>query len=136
MKVRVHVYMMGGSFGHRLEDEVVKQAAEIAMQMKGTPVKLTYSREEDMTHDFVRQIAMARLRGTVRDGKVETLDLGIAMPSVMASQMSRQGLSIAGPDNQIVAGAWDQPFAIPDYRVSGYRARDRDRLGGEAVAGL
>ncbi|MEZ5807211.1 MAG: molybdopterin cofactor-binding domain-containing protein, partial [Zhengella sp.] len=88
-KVRVHVYMMGGSFGHRLEDEVVKQAAEIAVQMKGTPVKLTYSREEDMTHDFVRQIAMARLRGTVRDGRVETLDLGIAMPAVMASQLSR-----------------------------------------------
>ncbi|MCB1426063.1 MAG: xanthine dehydrogenase family protein molybdopterin-binding subunit [Brucellaceae bacterium] len=121
-KVRVHVYMMGGSFGHRLEDEVVKQAAEIAVQMKGTPVKLTYSREEDMTHDFVRQIAMARLRGTVRDGRVETLDLGIAMPAVMASQLSRQGLSAAGPDNQIVAGAWDQPFAIPNQRVTGYRA--------------
>jgi isoquinoline 1-oxidoreductase beta subunit len=42
----VHVLYMGGSFGHRLEDEVVKQAAEIAVQMKGTPVKLTYSREE------------------------------------------------------------------------------------------
>ncbi|MCA8930359.1 MAG: xanthine dehydrogenase family protein molybdopterin-binding subunit, partial [Alphaproteobacteria bacterium] len=123
-KVRVHVYMMGGSFGHRLEDEVVKQAAEIAVQMKGTPVKLTYSREQDMTHDFPRQIAMARLRGTVKDGKVETMDLGIAMPSVMASQMSRQGLSTAGPDNQIVAGAWDQPFAIPNQRITGYRAPD------------
>ncbi|PHP66060.1 isoquinoline 1-oxidoreductase [Zhengella mangrovi] len=123
-KVRVHVYMMGGSFGHRLEDEVVKQAAEIAVQMKGTPVKLTYSREQDMTHDFPRQIAMARLRGTVKDGKVETMDLGIAMPSVMASQMSRQGLSTAGPDNQIVAGAWDQPFAIPNQRITGYRTPD------------
>jgi isoquinoline 1-oxidoreductase beta subunit len=51
-QVKVHVLYMGGSFGHRLEDEVVKQAAEIAVQMKGTPVKLTYSREEDMTHDF------------------------------------------------------------------------------------
>jgi isoquinoline 1-oxidoreductase beta subunit len=51
-QVKVHVLYMGGSFGHRLEDEVVKQAAEIAVQMKGTPVKLTYSREQDMTHDF------------------------------------------------------------------------------------
>lgn len=121
-KVIVHALYMGGSFGHRLEDEVVKQAAEIAVQMKGTPVKLTYSREQDMTHDFTRQIAMARMRGVVRNGQVETYDLGIAMPSVIGSQMGRQGLSIPGPDSQIVAGAWDQPFAIPNQRVTGYRA--------------
>ena len=121
-KVTVHVLYMGGSFGHRLEDEVVKQAAEIAMKMKGTPVKLTYSREQDMTHDFPRQIAMGRMRGVIRNGQVDSYELGIAMPSVMASQMGRQGLSVPGPDSQIVAGAWDQPFAIPNHRVTGYRA--------------
>ncbi len=122
-KVTVHVLMMGGSFGHRLEDEVVKQATEIAMQMKGTPVKLTLSREEDMLHDFPRQIAMARMRGKVTNGQVEALDLGIAMPSVVASQLSRQNQSVLGPDSQIVAGAWEQPFAIPHHRVTGYRAQ-------------
>lgn len=120
--VHVHVLYVGGSFGHRLEDEVVKQAVEIAKEMKGTPVKLTYSREEDMIHDFPRQIAMARGRGVVKDGKVDTYDLGIAMPSVIASQMGRQGLSLPGPDTQIIAGAWEQPFAIPNYRMTGYRA--------------
>lgn len=122
--VNVHVQYMGGSFGHRLEDEVVKQCAEIAVQMKGTPVKLTYSREEDMMHDFTRQIAMARMRGKVKDGKVETYDLGIAMPSIIASQLGRQGQAAPGPDSQIVAGAWEQPFAIPNHRVTGYRAPD------------
>ena len=39
--VHVHVLMMGGSFGHRLEDRVVKEATEIAMQIPGVPVKLT-----------------------------------------------------------------------------------------------
>lgn len=120
--VHIHVLYVGGSFGHRLEDEVVKQAVEIGRQMKGTPVKLVYSREEDMIHDFPRQIAMARGRGTVKDGRVEAYDLGIAMPSVIASQMGRQNLSLPGPDTQIIAGAWDQPFAIPHYRMTGYRA--------------
>ncbi|MFT5796747.1 MAG: isoquinoline 1-oxidoreductase beta subunit [Candidatus Azotimanducaceae bacterium] len=120
--VYVHVLMMGGSFGHRLEDRVVQEATEIAMQMPGVPVKLTYSREEDMTHNDTRQIAMARGRGTVKDGKVEAYDLGIAMPSVVASQMGRQGLSLPGPDTQIVAGAWEQPLSIPNYRITGYRA--------------
>ncbi len=121
-KVTVHVLMMGGSFGHRLEDDVVRQAAEIAMTMRGTPVKLTYRREQDMTHDYPRQIAMARTRGTVKDGQVDSYDLGIAMPSVVVSQMGRQGLSMPGPDSQIVAGAWEQPFAVPNLRVTGYRA--------------
>lgn len=121
-QVHVHGLMMGGSFGHRLEDEVVKKCAEIAVVKRGVPVKLTYSREEDLMHDFTRQIAMARGRGVVRDGKVEGYDLGIAMPSVVVSQMARQGLSVPGPDLQIVAGAWEQPFDIPNYRVTGYRA--------------
>lgn len=120
--VHVHVLMMGGSFGHRLEDDVVRQATEIANQMRGTPVKLTYSREEDMTHDYRRQIAMARGQGSVKEGRVETFDLGIAMPSVVASQMGRQNFPVPGPDMQIVAGAWEQPLQIPNYRVSGYRA--------------
>lgn len=123
-QVTVHAANMGGSFGHRLEDEVVKQATEIAMQMKGTPVKLIYSREEDMLHDFTRQIAMARMKGKVKDGKVDTYDLSIAMPSVIVSQMGRQGLSAPGPDSQISAGAWDQALAIPNHRITAYRAAE------------
>lgn len=120
--VHVHAQMIGGSFGHRLEDEVTRHAARIAMAVPGRAVKLTYSREEDMAHDFPRQIAMARGRGRVAGGRVEALDLGIAMPSVIASQMGRQNIPAPGPDLQIVAGAWDQPYAIPHYRVTGYRA--------------
>ena len=120
--VHVHAQMIGGSFGHRLEDEVTRHAAHIAMSVPGRAVKLTYSREEDMGHDFPRQIAMARGRGRATKGRVEALDLGIAMPSVIASQMGRQNIPAPGPDLQIVAGAWDQPYAIPHYRVTGYRA--------------
>ena len=122
--VHIHVLYVGGSFGHRLEDEVVKQAVELAKAMKGTPIKLTYSREEDMIHDFPRQIAMGRGRGAVKDGRVDAFDLGIAMPSVITSQMGRQNLAMPGPDSQIIAGAWEQPFAIPNYRMTGYRAPD------------
>ena len=123
-QVHVHARMIGGSFGHRLEDEVARHATRVAMAVPGRPVKLTYSREEDMAQDFPRQIAMARGRGRVANGRVEGYDLGIAMPSVLASQMGRQGIPTAGADLQIVAGAWDQPFAIPHYRVTGYRAPD------------
>ncbi|QIE44600.1 xanthine dehydrogenase family protein molybdopterin-binding subunit [Pseudohalocynthiibacter aestuariivivens] len=120
--VTVHAAYIGGSFGHRLEDTVVRQATEIAMQMPGTPIKLTYSRETDMRHDYMRQPAMARMRGAHENGQVTAFDLSIAMPSIIASQMGRQSVAPPGPDSQIVAGAWDQPFAIPHHRVTGHRA--------------
>lgn len=121
--IHVHVLMVGGSFGHRLEDDHVQQAVEIAMTVKGTPVKMTYSREEDFLHDYVRQIAMGRMKGAAKDGKVDAYDLGIAMPSVADSQMGeRQGLALPGPDPIITAAAWDQPYTIPNYRMTAYRS--------------
>jgi isoquinoline 1-oxidoreductase subunit beta len=119
--ITIHAQVAGGSFGRRLEDDFVKQAVEVAMAVTGTPVKMTWSREEDMSHGFPRPMAMSRARGTVKDGRINALDLGLASASVTASQMGRVGLPVAGPDIAIVAGAWDQPFAIPHYRVTGYR---------------
>lgn len=121
-QVHLHVQIMGGSFGRRLEDDFVRQAVELAKARPGAPIRMTWTREEDMTHDFPRPLAVARSRGAVRDGQVQAYDLAIASASVTASQTGRLGLPAGGPDVAIVAGAWDQPFAIPDYRVTGYRA--------------
>jgi isoquinoline 1-oxidoreductase beta subunit len=120
-QVHVHVLMSGGSFGRRLEDDYVRQAVEIAMQIPDTPIKMVWTREEDMTHDFPRPLAMSRARGVVADGAVQAFDLSIAAPSVTESSLARLGQPAMGPDVAIVAGAWDQPFAIPHYRVTGYR---------------
>ncbi|MEM7259306.1 MAG: molybdopterin cofactor-binding domain-containing protein, partial [Pseudomonadota bacterium] len=95
---------------------------EIADQMRGTPVKMTYSREEDFAHDFPRHIAMARAQGAVRDGQVDSMDLSIASVSPVASQMGRANISVPGPDAQIVAGGWNNPYKLPNLRVRAYRA--------------
>lgn len=117
-----HNQYIGGSFGHRLEAEYIKQLAEIANQKRGTPIKLTYSRKEDFLQDYPRHISVARAEGTVANRQVETLDLSIAAPSVLASQMGRAGIFVPGPDAQIAAGAWNNPYAIPNYRMRAYRA--------------
>ncbi|MFN3643618.1 MAG: xanthine dehydrogenase family protein molybdopterin-binding subunit, partial [Gemmobacter sp.] len=121
-RVRLHQMTAGGSFGRRLEDDYVLQAVEVARAMEGVPVKMTWTREEDFTHDFPRPAAIARARGSVADGRVTGLDLAIAASSVAESQIARLGMPVAGPDVAIVAGAWDQPYAIPNYRVTGHRA--------------
>ena len=120
-KVVFHNQFTGGSFGHRLEFDNIHHAVEIARQMKGTPVKLTYSREEDFAHDFPRQIGMSRSRGVVKDGKIEAWDLDIATVSSTESQSARMGIPPLGPDSQIVAGAWNMPFDVPNLRVRGYK---------------
>ncbi len=122
-QVFVHVQPMGGSFGHRLEMTHVEQAVEIAMALQGTPIKLTWTREEDMTHDYARPAAVAKARGRVLDGKVETFDLSVGQSATAPEWFGRlTGSSIPGPDASITTGSWDQPFAIPNYRVTGYRA--------------
>lgn len=123
----VHVYVqpMGGSFGHRLEMTHVEQAVELALAVKGAPVKLTWSREEDMTHDYPRAAAVARGRGKVAAGQVDTYDLSVGQSAMASGWMKRlSGLSVPGPDASITTGSWDQPYAIPNYRVTGYRAPD------------
>lgn len=119
--VHLHNQYCGGSFGHRLEFENITLAAEIAQQMPGVPIKLTFSREDDFAQDFPRQISMSRARGSVRGGKVEALSLDIASVSASASQMSRVGQSVPGPDGQIAAGAWNLPYALPHFRMRAFR---------------
>ncbi|WP_095590160.1 xanthine dehydrogenase family protein molybdopterin-binding subunit [Actibacterium ureilyticum] len=120
--VHLHNQFMGGSFGHRLEFDVIRQAAEIGRQMRGTPIKLTYRREEDVAHDYPRHITMGRGRGKTANGRVVALDLQLAAPSVIASQMGRMGLSVPGPDAQLHEGAWDNPYGnLAHQRVRSYR---------------
>jgi isoquinoline 1-oxidoreductase beta subunit len=119
--IHVHTTFMGGGFGRRAETDFIQQAIEVAKAMEGTPVKLTWTREEDMTHDFYRPAAMARFRGKVAGGVPVAVDLNLATLSVIESQMGRMGLATPGPDVAIVQAAWDQPYEIPDYRVTGYR---------------
>ncbi len=115
-----HNQFGGGSFGHRLEFENITVTAEVANQMRGTPVKLTFSREEDFVQDFPRQIGISRGRGAVADGQVTSMDLQVATVSSSRSQADRLGQPLPGADAQIVAGAWDLPYKIPNHRVRAY----------------
>lgn len=119
-EVVFHNQFAGGSFGHRLEFEHVRFATEIAVQRPGTPIKLTFQREEDFAQDFPRQIGIARARGAVADGRVTAADIQIATVSSSRSQMGRIGQNVPGPDSQIPAGVWNAPYAIPSYRVRAY----------------
>lgn len=120
--VTLHALHAGGSFGRRLDMDYVLPAIELAMTRPGTPIQTTLTREEDMTHDFPRPLQMARLRGAVRDGRVHALDMDAIGPSVVESWFGRILFAPPGPDTLLVVGAYDQPFSIPHYRVTGFKA--------------
>ena len=119
-QVFLHNQSAGGSFGHRLEFDNVDAVIDVAREIMGTPVKLTFSREEDFAQDYNRQIGMARGRGAHADGKVTALDLDIATVSASRSQSGRLAAPVPGPDTQIPAGAWNMRYAVPDLRVRAY----------------
>lgn len=120
-QVTVHTTLMGGGFGRRGEADFSVYAAQVAREMEGTPVQVTWSREEDMSHDFYRPAAIGRYRGGVQDGKAVLLDGKVAGPSVAIAGMKRMtGFASSGPDKIHVEGAFDQPYKIPNYRIEGY----------------
>lgn len=120
-QVTLHTTLMGGGFGRRSEIDFGVLAANVAKEMPGVPIQLTWTREEDMSHDAFRPAIMGRYKGAVKDGKAVLLDAKVAGPSVTASAMKRlMGFSAAGPDKVHVEGAFDQPYKIPNYRVTGH----------------
>ncbi len=121
-QVTLHALSAGGSFGRRLDHDYVVQAIQIAATMPGTPIKTTWSREEDMTHDFPRPMHMALGRGRVGNGRVLAYDLDSISASLISSWFGRIFVVPPGADTMLVWGAFDQPYAIPDYRVTGYAA--------------
>ena len=65
-KCDVHKLMLGGGFGRRGMTDYVRQAVAIAKQMPGTPVKLIWSREEDMAHGKYHPVTQCKLTGALR----------------------------------------------------------------------
>ncbi|MEN0041265.1 MAG: molybdopterin cofactor-binding domain-containing protein [Pseudomonadota bacterium] len=127
--VRVHSTFLGGGFGRRGEVDFPRFAARVARRadgvLKGRPVQVVWTREEDMTHDTYRPAAISQWRARLGDdGLPVALDGHIACPSVIASVIGRTfpGVPAAGPDNTITHGAFDQPYGIENYRVSGIKA--------------
>jgi isoquinoline 1-oxidoreductase beta subunit len=112
-KVEVHNTQLGGGFGRRgAFQDSVEQAVRIAKQV-GRPVKLFWTREEDMQHDFYRPASMARLTAAIdSDGRLAGLRTRVSAPSILASV--RPGAVRGGLDPVALQGFADQPYAVPN----------------------
>ncbi len=102
-KCDVHKHIVGGGFGRRGQTDYVRQAVEIAKQMPGTPIKLLWSREEDMTHGRYHPITQCKLTGGLdADNNLTALHMRISGQSILFS-LRPEGL-INGKDPATFAG--------------------------------
>jgi isoquinoline 1-oxidoreductase beta subunit len=120
--VTLHVTLLGGGFGRRLESDVVAQAAEVARALPGTAVQTFWSREEDTRHDFYRPACAARFEaGFDAAGALVAWSQVSAGAAITNQFLARSfGLPVAGgtPDKVAAEGGFDQAWRVPNTRFA------------------
>jgi len=109
----VHKLPLGGGFGRRTFTDYIRQAVAIAKEMPGTPIKLLWSREEDMAHGHYHPVTQARMVGGFdANGNLTALHMRISGQSILTSvrpealqngrdPLTFQGLNPSGPEAAI-----------------------------------
>jgi isoquinoline 1-oxidoreductase beta subunit len=113
-KINVTTTLLGGGFGRRFAQDFVIAAVQVSKAVSA-PVKVVYTREDDMRAQFYRPAAIVRLRGGLdAAGKPVLVDARVATSSIgQASGMSPP----TGVDDSTVEGLRDWPYATPNVRV-------------------
>ncbi len=113
-KVTAHNHLLGGGFGRRLEVDMVDSAVQIAKRVDG-PVKVVWTREEDIQHDLYRPVYRDVLSATISNGRIAGWKHRIAGSAVIARWLPpafQKGIDIDAVDSAV-----DIPYDIPNLRV-------------------
>jgi isoquinoline 1-oxidoreductase beta subunit len=113
-KVIVNNHLLGGGFGRRLEPDMVVAAVRIAKQVDG-PVKVVWTREEDIQHDIYRPIYRDTIAATLSDGKIVGWRYRVSGSAILARWLPpafQKGIDIDAID-----AAVDMPYDIPNFHV-------------------
>jgi len=116
-QVRIHPTFVGGGFGRRGEADYVAEAVEISKAV-GNPVKVVWTREDDMQHGYFRPVTYVRLwAGLNEDRQPTAFNARMVQQSIFArfdpSALDRMG----GVDPISIGGLRGLPYAIPNRRA-------------------
>jgi isoquinoline 1-oxidoreductase subunit beta len=126
-RVTVHTTLLGGGFGRRLQNDFIRDAVLCAKEAK-VPVKMTWTREEDMQHDFYRPLSRHILSGGVdASGTAVALRHRVVAPSI--GDQRRPGSLKDGLDRGAVEGAVRSIYDIPNFTVEYVLARTPVPIG-------
>ena len=113
-QVTIHNHLIGGGFGRRLEVDGVIKATRIAQKVDG-PVKVVWTREEDIRQDIYRPMYHDRLRAVVEGGRVTAWHHRVTGPSILARWLP-PGFK-DGIDPDAIEGAVKPPYDFPNVLV-------------------
>lgn len=126
--VKVNVLLLGGGFGRKSKPDFVDEAAIVAQAMpEGTPVKLVWTREDDIHHDYLHTVSVERLEAVIgKDGKLQSWLHRSAAPTIASlfsdgakgQQMFESAMS-----------AINMPYVIPNVRVETAEVAAHARIG-------
>jgi isoquinoline 1-oxidoreductase beta subunit len=115
-KVKVNTMVLGGGFGRRFAPDFTIDATLLS-KISGAPVKLIYTREDDMRAGFYRPPSVARFEGAVdAQGRVSMFKAGVGTPSIMVASGFMK-LPDSGVDSFAMEGIDDHPYDIPAQRI-------------------
>ena len=118
-KVTVHNHLLGGGFGRRLETDMVDSAVRIARHVDG-PLKVVWTREEDVQHDAYRPVYRDVISASLSAGKIVAWKYRVTGSSIMARWFPAGFAN--GVDIDAVDSAVDMPYDIPNLQVEYVRA--------------
>jgi isoquinoline 1-oxidoreductase beta subunit len=113
-RVTIHQHLLGGGFGRRLEVDMIATAVRIGSKVDG-PVKIVWTREEDIQHDIYRPVYRDNISTRLSGDKVIALKYRVAGSSVIARWLP-PGFQ-KGIDTDAVDSAADTPYDIPNLQV-------------------
>ena len=119
-KVTVHNHLIGGGFGRRLEPDMALTAVRVAQHMDGEPLKVVWTREEDIQHDVYRPAYRDTIAATLSGGKVAAFKYKVTGSSVIARWLPpafQHGIDIDAIDCAV-----DMPYDIAHLHVEYVRA--------------
>ncbi|WP_211883945.1 xanthine dehydrogenase family protein molybdopterin-binding subunit [Plastoroseomonas hellenica] len=126
-KVTVNVTLLGGGFGRKSKPDFVVEAALMSQAMDGRPVKLTWTREDDLQHSYFHTVQVSRLEaGLDAAGKPVALLHRTVAPSI--ASIFQPNVEHQAPF-ELAMGATGLALAIPNYRVENPAARAHTRIG-------
>lgn len=126
--VKVHVLLLGGGFGRKSKPDFVDEAAIVAQALPaGTPVKLVWTREDDLQHDYLHTVSVERLEAVMDDkAQVQSWLHRSAAPTIAS-------LFSAGAKGQQLfesaMSAINMPYRIPHVRVETAEVAAHTRIG-------
>lgn len=124
--VTVNVTLLGGGFGRKSKPDFVVEAAKIAKE-SGFPIKLIWTREDDIAHDFFHAVSVQRIKVTMNENKdVTGWNQHTVFPSIGGTASSESNEPSMG---ELGLGLVDFPYDIPNIRIESHKAETRIRTG-------